>query len=222
MDAERFDALARALSAARTRRGFAKTLAGGGLAAVLGGQGASGAEAACKAPGTKCRHATECCSGSCKKRRHHRRGTCRECGGGTSFCAARLACANQGECCLDIQCGAGEHCCSNGACKECCEEAHCFAIDPKLHCFVFRCVECDTNNDCPPNQECNGNVCADPPDCLILTGDPCAPDGPNADCCSGQCSSGVCGTSAEGQTCFQDTDCDSGLVCRGFVCATPA
>ena len=73
MDGRSFDALARTVSEAASRRSMVKGLAGGGLTAVLsllGGRGVVakvGTEGLCRAPTQKCRNNGQCCSARCRK-----------------------------------------------------------------------------------------------------------------------------------------------------------
>ena len=216
MDGERFDALARALSTARERRGFVRALAGGAFAAALGTFGNSGARAACKAPGAKCKRDDDCCSGGCRRQRGERTGRCKPCRDGQFFCPDPGACFFSDECCTDADCG-GLHCCG-GVCRECCVNPMCGPgryVAPAPASGVARLP-------LPTSPTVQGDVCGTPPGCLG-EGETCAPDGPNAECCGGDCVAGTCGFSAEDDPCFFDRDCGfeagSGLVCRGFVCA---
>lgn len=101
--------------------------------------------AACKAPGSRCRKASDCCTERCKKRRDRRTGKCTSCGEGQFFCPERSACATIGECCTDAECG-GLHCCggscTGGACEPSAEG------DPRL-----------TDQGCVSGLFCRGFVC---------------------------------------------------------------
>ena len=205
MDAARFDRLAVTFARGGTRRSVLALLSAVGVRALVVAE----ADAQdCRADGRSCDPKalrTTCCSGFCRKRRRRRGGKCAPC---------------PNECCIDTDCTTGQFCCGN-ICRECCVNPTCQVKDPKLHCCAGTCVECcNLPGQCPPNEECNGDVCGTPPDCMTAGGE-CTPDGQNADCCSGVCASGQCTQSGEDQQCFVNSDCVSGLVCRGFVCTTP-
>jgi hypothetical protein len=115
MDGDRFDDLARGLSAAPSRRALLKGLAGGALAAALAALGAEGAGAGhfgCRHVGKPCARNGQCCSGRCRGpagretcRAHHQGGCLASqdqctagaglvCGGGPCFCGRTTGGAN--------------------------------------------------------------------------------------------------------------------------------
>jgi hypothetical protein len=204
MDAAHFDRLTVAFAGSGPRRSVLALLSAVGVRALVVAETHA---QACGAVGRRCSlkaNPTNCCSGICRKRRRRRGGKCAPC---------------PDVCCTSTHCGTGKVCCG-GTCHQCCVNPTCQAIDPKLRCCAGECVECCDVGQCPVPKECSGNVCGVPPECA-RAGDDCTPDGPNADCCGGACHSGACGQSAQGQQCVLNSDCVSGLVCRGFVCTTP-
>lgn len=73
MDAKRFEALSRAVGAARDRRGMLGALAGVALGGLALNASPDPAEAGipivnCKIPGQQCRSKQQCCTGRCSKK----------------------------------------------------------------------------------------------------------------------------------------------------------
>ena len=66
MDQHRFDALARRLAPARSRRAIATAIAGAALLARAPEKPAEAAIRLCHMPGTACKNGRQCCSGACK------------------------------------------------------------------------------------------------------------------------------------------------------------
>ena len=177
MDAQRFDALARAMASGSTRRQTLR-LAGGGLAGALlaaVGLAEAAAQDLCKPPGARCRRGGDCCSGLCRKRKGATRGRCRDCPSGTKPCAG--SCIPAGDCCTAADCTAlSGQTCQGGVCA------------------------------CPPGTAaCAGTCCAGCCDVERLGGTMCVPGTAPAACGTGgqvcqacpretrhACTAGVC------------------------------
>lgn len=132
MDAERFDALTRAIESRAPRRAALAVL-GGGLSAMASRHGLD--ELAAK-----------------KKRKNKKK---RKCKGGKKKCGK--TCIPKGECCKNSDCGADEQCC-RGACLSndfCCDDSGCFDI---YTCEGGFCTCRDDPSDIP----CNAAECCDP------------------------------------------------------------
>jgi hypothetical protein len=148
MDANRFDAFARTTG----RRGLvaaALALIGVGSfsRASLAGQ-----PLVCNlsGPGLACRSGSECCSGSCiKKKRKKKKGKKRKKQkAGTCACSAlRQPCFRNQDCCGEITGLAGSIVCSAKAG---------FA---EIVCCVSSTGECESDNDCCDGFSCNNGVC---------------------------------------------------------------
>jgi hypothetical protein len=105
MDSRKFDALTRALGSSISRRAAVHAAAALAIATAI--PVGDAAAATCARATAKCTRGAECCSGSCKKRKNARKGTCRpsgdggrcrtddDCKGNAPFCDRR---------CLDADC----------------------------------------------------------------------------------------------------------------------
>ena len=104
MDADRFDALAKAMVArGGSRRWDLRVLGGGALGGLLrlAGPEAAAASHFCRAPGRKCTKGSQCCSGRCNKRKKK----CGPCPRGTVFCAPQEECIPVNSyCCQHAEC----------------------------------------------------------------------------------------------------------------------
>jgi hypothetical protein len=176
MDGYRFDDLAKAFAAARSRRGFVKgVLAGlGGAAFGLIGRDAVEADT-CRATGRTCREGVNCCSGLCDKPAGARHRQCLPCPTGTVACdrSCRAPSDFLGD---PANCGVCGHRCGLG---NKCETTNCVAGQ----CVPVFCTSLD---DCHDVGVCNPKtgVCSNP----AKTDDsPCG----NVNDCS-FCKSGVC------------------------------
>ena len=205
MDASRFDALARALGAARSRRGLGQLLGGFILGGTIAARAATGAEA-------KKKHK--------KHKKPKRKGGCpKHCGGGTLCCD---------DTCVSVltdrnNCGACGNSCTE---KETCVNAQCVPCqDPQTICKAGgeeRCVDLQTDKNncgfcghiCPKDPEnakrdfvCQGGDC-------VCTGTVCD----NGRCCPADFN--VC-VGAGGSCCATGfpVHCDNGICCpAGFSC----
>lgn len=208
MDAHRFDALLRRLSAAFPRRaGLGALLAGVALVRGVGGADACGLGAAA------CRGNGQCCSGRClatgacacnravKCKQPANR--CREavCAAATGKCvvrdkAAKAPCASDGNPCINDICDGKGRCVHPRRA----DDAGC-GVDGDGRCLDGRCI--------PRPQGCSpaGTACG----------------GSAPPCCSERCeqdpSGGAnrCGVGAPGARCLGDGDCHSG-ECVGYRC----
>jgi hypothetical protein len=203
MDADRFDALSRALTTAPSRRKTLGALLGALLASALPGFSPDtraaarkrngrdvGAATHCLPPGAKpCKKGSQCCSGRCKKKKKK----CLDCATGTTYCASQEACVdsaqfdtlctddggtctNNSDCCPSGGCthsGSLYKTCSNGSCV--CEVAH---PDYPHACDwppnPSQCHQCCVSDDCV--------VRFNDPDRVCLNGN-CVCDGDKPDLC---------------------------------------
>lgn len=196
MDSQRFDDLARSLTAARSRRGALRLLAGAALAAVAGRAEPAGA-----------RERRDCPSKPCRPGYRRDRRTCkcecqrRPCQGGKEFdlaactctCPSGLkdcgdgVCVGQDQCCPDAEsCPEDPRgCCDNNALSFCTIDGCCDLAGPdKQVCNGF-CVDTKSSNShcggcgvaCGPCQRCENGACVDA----------C---GPGETCCGGRCTAG--------------------------------
>jgi hypothetical protein len=114
------------------------------------------------------------------------------------------------ECCDDDDCTSPDlPACDGGACFECSRHEHCPSATP--FCDSNACFECVLDAHCLGGFSCRGRRCVD--DCTNgeLDGDESDID------CGGSCPIKC----ADGQRCFWDGDCQSG-ICNDAVCAAPA
>jgi hypothetical protein len=228
MDDCRFDQIARSMAGIRSRRAFAKALAGGafaGLAAVVGAGGASAKQPPqeCRNKGETCNAVKACCEGLNCCKGHCQEAPCKPCANGQKICEGKCTHVkndkwNCGEC--GNICPAGRVC-KNGECgcpagtTECrgaCVPPRSFAEDDD------NCGAC--GNACVDGLVCNGGACVLPPVCRPGVGE-CAPLGESCaalPCCSGACAGGTCACVAEGGTCADQYDCCFGSACTDGVC----
>jgi len=157
MDADRFDALSRALTTAPSRRTTLGALLGALLGSVLPGlspdtraaarkrNGRDVHAAACVEPGAKrCRKDSDCCATRCKKKKRK----CLPCPTGTSYCASQNACV-PGPC---VTCPQGTaDCDGNGSCAT-------NTTNSDEHCG-------SCNNPCGAGKSCVNSVCTDSGTC---------------------------------------------------------
>lgn len=229
MDADRFDAIAKGLARASTRRAGVKLAAGGALAALLARLGIEGATAACVAAGKGCDKGERCCDGA-------------RCKGGKCTCNAGLKDCGQDcrECCTDGDCRSrncrGGRCrpvptppppppasCADGIkngtesdvdcggpCFRKCSIGKACAGDGDCasgHCCGGVCRACCANDDCP-TYVCSGNVCQS------ATCDDGVRNGDESDVdCGGPCSRKC----LDGRRCSVASDCQNGF-CNGGNC----
>lgn len=213
MEIAQFDALARALQAAPSRR----ALIGAALAGLLGLASRDDAETRkrkkhrrCKTPCASCQR---CAKGKCKPQPDG--GAC----GAGSVCAGG-SCRSVPPTCsdglrngdeTDIDCG--------GSCPSSCANGQTCAADKDCdsgHCVSLVCRECAITGNCAPGRICTGGAC-------------CTVDGFEAEhACTdnGQCCSGNCATHAFGRTCRPagclptGGDCSAGATaCCSFTCS---
>jgi hypothetical protein len=190
LDPKRFDAFARRLTAASSRRRFAQLLAGCAAGSLFGAVGLGGAEAKKHKKHKKHRHPapppSECqalfegalCGG---------RG-CKVCRGGECVVDAsreRAICGN--DACLV---------CQSGICTAAPTNDDVCGVDGTGRCYLGECVS-------PPTCEGAGS--------FICFG------GPAAGCCSGQCAGEVCAAGGAGTFCRVAEDCAS-RNCIGYHC----
>jgi hypothetical protein len=241
MDAIRFDALARSLAPAGSRRSL--LAAASGAIAALWTRVPFGAEAGCKKVGAKCRRNGNCCAGA-----RCRHGRCR-CKMGWSNCSGKLCrnlasdAANCGAC--GTTCITG--CCAGGTCRtpcgdDCCTE--CFGEsggpDPPHIPGTEFCCEAgsvcnrgtsDPTDDhcCWPDEACiDGECCCDGCEGTVVCGGKCCP---SVSCCNGKC----CGTGevcartqadkprtcvSAVRSCVSDGDCFEDETCHGDICCS--
>jgi hypothetical protein len=144
MDAERFDALTRSLSApSGSRRRLLTGVAGlvlGSLAATLGLTPAEATHFGCRHVGERCKRDRQCCSSRCKGRtcQAHHTDTCVAAPADSGLCNNAATCANDNCFCATTTGGAGY--CSNGS---------------------FGCVDppCTTDRDCERATGIKGAAC---------------------------------------------------------------
>jgi hypothetical protein len=189
MDADRFDALARALTTRRSRRTTLGTLLGGALPGAsletLAERHKSEVTAAsrvCRPAGTACKHGRQCCTKKCLS-------------SGKCSCNADDPCPRPANPCKKAVCSSGRCIIRNNACqsegKVCCDKA---------------CV--DTQND-PNHCGTCGNTC--------LTREVCTQGGclceSGKEVCGAACVSSCCNQGVE-EDCAGGQTCCSGHGCR--------
>lgn len=231
MDANRFDSIARVVTAAGSRRGALAALLGGTLVPLLGPldaaskkrKGKKGKKKKKKGQG-QCAAPTQGCSS-------------------TSECCGELVCGSDDACCAPIPtpCASHEECCL-GLCQtdgegrpRCCvpDGSPCGALD-RL-CCSLNCLPNGTCAATDPGPTClgPGGVCEDTDECcgeLICFGainECCAPLGgvclSNDECCLGECQTDNDGEprccSLEGAICNLGRECCSGNCRPNNTCA---
>ena len=165
MDADRFDALLRALLTSPTRRGAFRLLLGPGLAGVFGPGGES---AAARKGGKKkkkkrkpecardadCLGNDHCCGGVCLQ-------CCQDehCLGFNETCCPSGNCKRPDEECCGPggACPQGKHCCGTGICRECCGKQHC-PEENSICCTVGFCTRTDPFEQCCTDADCAGEL----------------------------------------------------------------
>jgi hypothetical protein len=197
VDGVRFDGLARALAASRTRRGALGALAG----AAFGALGLDAASArTCRSVGNACSANGDCCSGNCAGEGRSRK-LCQ--------CLSPADCPAPAPCFTAVCAGGGcqtaplpdQTDCSGGVC------------------FNQTCCAPDSDNVTCANA-CGSQVnnCGQPvlcPPCCTPADGTCQT---NDACCSGVCVEGIClgGPVAVGAACDDDGDCLNQHCCSGF------
>jgi hypothetical protein len=166
MDERRFDALTKALVAAKpSRREALRRLAGGALATVFGslalkGTSAQGIGIQRRACGQRCDTNAECNAGL-------------QCGAASEECFAipssKDNCSGNGDCDLDYEtCNNNGRCVNTVAPKDCIEcnkngdcEVPVDPSDPRTVCKDHVCIEreCSNNDDCSKQKRCRDGVC---------------------------------------------------------------
>jgi len=226
IDADRFDALSRALSTPRSRRTALSALLGALLGKALPGPSLEAAAArkqngrdvgaaACVAPGAKrCRKDIDCCATPCKRKKRK----CLPCPAGTEYCETSAACvdlqtdhANCGSCGHDC----GTQVCESGLCTDigvtcdpCPQDLVCEGSTGLCRCPAERPVVCPFRN----GGYCSANLSTDPERC----GQFCETCAAGGNCCNGSCvygcgpgvtpASSSCGTEPCGGGCEVCTD----------------
>jgi hypothetical protein len=210
VDDRRFDALAKNLGTAHTRRGLTRFLGGLSLGGVLSARTVRDAAAAKLNGGAPCRSNTQCKTGKCLGN-----STCscspdfRKCVQSRNPCK-KATCGSTGRCETanrknDVTCGDGKTC-QNGVCT----------TPPSP------CVGLGTGDPCPGGK-CWREQCTPRPTCNTYTQgfDPtrrqCTT---HAECCSGSCVGGgwnFCDKGASGDLCLEGFDCRSDF-CVAYHC----
>src|SRR5215213_814986 len=196
MDADRFDALSRALTTAHTRRRLSRLLGGLSLGGVLSTLASENAAAALLLGGARCSSKTQCKSGRCLNpdRCDCTRKSC-TCSCACSRIDPTVRCLTPANRCKKAVCSAAGRCvtrnkadgtdcdvdkqCSSGVCDTppICQNGGC--IDN------FNC--CSGICQCPRNEF---NMCTNTGACTpSFTGSPCSRDG---DCATNNCVGFVC------------------------------
>jgi hypothetical protein len=211
MDALRFDALTRSF-AITTRRGVLGLLAGG-VAGLLGFERAGAEHTGCRHHGKPCRRGTQCCSGTCSRKRG-----CK-CPRDTTKCGQTECCSNATEQCCGGTCGSAAlvpegGTCASGNNSQCCTGLTCTPGDltccrTENTCGRFCCASgtrCTTDSYtseqvcCASGNSCN-RVCCPRASDICTIGD--------LECCRPE---NVCNRSC----CSRDERCD-GLNCQPIV-----
>jgi hypothetical protein len=157
MDDRRFDALTKALVAAKpSRRVALRRLAGGTLATVFGGVSLKGASA--RRVGIEAKTCGQVCDvdGDCNAGLR--------CGTASDECFAILDsrddCDNNGDCSSHNETCSDNGKCVNtvGDCRECRKDNDCDDAT-RVICSDGKCVECKKNNDCNNDEKCKKNKC---------------------------------------------------------------
>jgi hypothetical protein len=151
--------------------------------------------------------------GSCTRLEECRDGIC--CNLDHACCTDRDCILQTGRTCKNGECVCpdGYHFC-DGACWE--KSSHCCSDDDCADGSGRTCRSGECT--CPPGQEESGGYCGTRPTCK---GRAAFCDN-SPQCCSQTCSgnelSRHCDASGPGESCYADHDCQSGMVCQGFVC----
>ena len=119
MDANRFDALTRTMTATGSRRWALRALAATAASGALALLGVRGAGAACRANGTRCTSGAACCSGLCKKNRRTGKKECRRAPGQGTCTVEQNICTGASSCngadCVCFVTAAGRSLCADVA-----------------------------------------------------------------------------------------------------------
>jgi hypothetical protein len=201
MDDQRFDAIARAVAAATTRRSVLRAIAGaiGGGALVTVGRTHEAAAQTCQPAGEQCGEGFNCCSPNL-------------CDFGGCFGPVLCADSDFGQ--PGATCTTSDDCCGYLECVEDTCQQDC----------QFLGEACADSADCC---EGTGVGCGKGGTCTLCAGDggSCAGDGECCDdltCQSGTCQSPVA-CAAEGEECAEDADCCDDLLCGdGDLCVASA
>jgi len=155
MDDRQFDALTKALFAAKpSRRVALRRLAGGALATVFGGVALKGTAAQrvgieARTCGQNCNPGADACNAGL------------HCGAGSEECVAipdsKIHCTGNGDCDLDYEtCNNGDNCVNTVAdCKECHQNGDCVKSGTKCIDGSCKVPECTDNSDCSKKKKCN-------------------------------------------------------------------
>jgi hypothetical protein len=219
MDAQRFDALTRALANRGSRRRFLS-----GLAAVVGIGGVGHGDAAsCRSAGGICREHANCCSGVCFPPNRFGRKVCAKGLGepATSGTECGSGIVADGVCCDEACGGQCEACNLSGAAGYC---------TPVSGAPVGGRAACGGSGDCAGFCDgANGATCTYP-DASVICGDAVCDDQSGqatSHVCDGagscvenvtSCGLFLCGGSACQTSCGSDNDCIGAAYCRGGVC----
>lgn len=221
MDAHRFDAIARRLGLAASRRQALAALFAGAVSPVAAHLTSDEAAAGCKGYKKKCEKNRQCCKKDglrCKRNRCRCKKGWKRCPGTGEDCThVKADPDNCGTC--GNECPPATPCCINGSCQEecggnCC--ADCFVdknkgveqfgtdtcCDPGAGTFC-RGKKNDPSDDqcCWPEQTCvKGTCCYDGTHGAVICGGKCCAE---ASCCNGQCcpEGQVCEMTPEGLAC---------------------
>src|SRR5688500_5140324 len=201
MDASRFDALTRSLSAAGTRRHALLTALGGALGAFGLAEVRAAKSGKCK---PKCGECEKCKKGTCNKKNGKKRckkGKCQPKAAGTPCTLPSGGTCEQGTCA-----------CTGGS-------ANCGAVCRQVKSDAVNCGACGTV--CTANHVCQAGSCFPSSICPATVTSYCSP--PFGAFCGSGTSSCFCGRSAEGNVvCLLDEDelcmgsgprCDSSATC---------
>jgi hypothetical protein len=225
MDADRFDALSRALSTAHTRRRLTRLLGGLGLGGVLTTFGSEEAAAALRNGGYPCTTGSQCKTGKCL-------------GSGKCSCSKDFPTCKQP---APIQCKKATCDFSTKRCVTSNKEAGAKCPDDGDPCTKN---VCDGSGICIHPKEADGTLCPDGT-CQDGDCDPCGRVGywPNQPCCDSpvkceagaSCKIGGLATGEDpyctpcgdvGQQCCSDLSCVAGAICepatRAAMCTSGA
>ena len=213
MDADRFDALSRALSTAHTRRRLTRLLGGLSLGGVLSVRSITDAGAALRLGGAPCTKNTQCQTGRCVGRTGNKKCSC-------STTRPRVGCQQPDDPCKRAVCNVEtQRCvtknktgscpggtCQNGTCTPTCTPTTCAELGLACGTVSDGCegqLEC---GGCDDDNECTLDTCEKNGSCMF-TADPSMDDQP----CRG--GTGTC----HGGECIPDPVCGNGL-CEAGEC----
>jgi len=226
MDSDRFDALTRLLTSARSRRHTLSVLSGLAVGGLMSALGATPALAGLRTGGSPCARGTQCASGLCRNPKgcDCRQASCGctcgctqahpECKGAANPCK-QTACDVAAKRCATINTTNGTKCWSNGTCRN----GTCKCTTGALNCGGNRC--CQKNQACTSDRGCaacdaSSKICAGAAQCgyinvegqRVACGCFTSVDGATS-CIAGF---GVC------QKCTHDADCDALAGAGKSVC----